>query len=1374
MTDEAEIDAEVRFKKGKAERVESNMCHQCQRNDNGRVVRCQNCKKKRYCIPCLSAWYPRIEEENIAKKCPFCCNICNCIRCLRLNTRLKGINSDIKVSIDEKIQCSKYILRTLLPHVKEINEEQIAEKKIEAKILGLEFEEVDPQRANSLPDERLYCDSCKTLIFDLHRSCSSCDSDICLTCCHEIRNGKLQARQEDVSWNYINPGLGYLHGGVGYFDKKRNDRPNSKDRVKLPSMWKVKEAGSIACHCGGGDLELKHILPNDSVSDLVATEANKLLDLPETVIEPCPCYDSEGHIDMANYKLLKAACRDGSEDNYLYCPSVSDVERDGLEHFQHHWVKGEPVVVRNVLEATSGLSWEPMVIYRACRQIRHNNETLLEANSLDCLDLCEKLVNLRGFFTGYTKGHYDGMGWPLVLKLKDWHPSTSFRENLPRHYEEFLCSLPLKQYTHPVNGPLNLAVKLPENCLKPNMGPKTYIAYGFAQEFGRGDSVTKLHYDMSDVVNVLTHVCEVPISKESQVIIDELKERHAKQDLRELFCSEANNEKKMEIHEKTSGEFDDDAGALWDIFRREDVPKLEQYLEKHHKEFRHIYCCPLSHVVHPIHDQTFYLTRYHIRQLKEEYGIEPWTFAQKLGDAVLVPAGCPHQVRNLKVGQGFVSPENVGECLRLEKEFRLLPPNHDSKEDNLEIKKMIVSAIDNALKDLDPSEKESTEAKESQKAKKAPRVADKKDSLEEANGGVWSDLGIRRGIRETSPMTDEAQVPLTKGNAKKAESNMCHQCQRSDRGRVVRCQNCKRKRYCIPCLQTCDSCKTIIFDLHRSCPSCSYDICLTCCHEIRNGQLLACQEDVSWNYINRGLQYAHGVGGYKETNNKANSKDRVKLSSLWKAKEAGSITCDCGGGDLELKHILSDDWVSDLVKTVEITAEANKLFDLPETVMERCPCYDSEGRIDMANCKLLKAACRDGSEDNYLYSPSVGDVEGDGVEHFQHHWVKGEPVVVRNVLEATSGFSWEPMVMYRACRQIRHTKQTLKEVNTVDCLDLSERLVNLHVFFTGYTKGHYYDLMGWPKVLKLKDLHPSKSFQEISPRHCEEFLCSLPLKQYTHPGNGPLNLAVKLPKNCLKPNMGPKTYIAYGFAQELGRGDSVTKLHCDMSDVVNVLTNVCEVPIREEKRQHLVDRLKESLAKQDLRELFCSEANKGKKMETLEKTSEEFEDDEGALWDIFRREDVPKLEQYLEKHHKEFRHIYCCPVSQVVHPIHDQSFYLTRYHMRNLKEEYGIVPWTFAQKLGDAVLVPAGCPHQVRNLKVGQGFVSPENVGECLRLKREYRLLPPNHDSKEDQLEINKMIVSAIVEALIDLPPYEKEFSEAAEEKGMKKAKRGH
>lgn len=90
--------------------------------------------------------------------------------------------------------------------------------------------------------------------------------------------------------------------------------------------------------------------------------------------------------------------------------------------------------------------------------------------------------------------------WPEMLKLKDWPSGTTFQEEFPAHNAEFTRALPIQDCTNHEFGLFNIAVKMPKECPKPDMGPRLYISYGIPQELGRGDSVTKLFCDSSDVV----------------------------------------------------------------------------------------------------------------------------------------------------------------------------------------------------------------------------------------------------------------------------------------------------------------------------------------------------------------------------------------------------------------------------------------------------------------------------------------------------------------------------------------------------------------------------------------------------------------------------------------------------------------------------------------------------------------------------------------------------------------------------------------------------------------------------------------------------------------------------------------------------------
>ncbi|KMZ58794.1 Lysine-specific demethylase 3B [Zostera marina] len=709
----------------KLDRVtDSDMCHQCQRNDKGRVVRCLQCKTKRYCVPCIK-WYPNLSEDEIAEKCPFCRGNCNCKQCLRVSSVKQIPEKEIdpaKIKIH-----NRYLMHLLHPWLNKLCEQQRMEKEIEANIKGCDVENIEVKHDQCPIEERMYCDNCKTSIFDYYRSCNICKYDLCLDCCHDLREGYRFPCNETVSFGYKFRGKAYMHGFNPKIQdkfirtsKEYVDNDVEKDQPTPTSLiWKINNDGNILCpmvesHIGSDNsiLELKSLLREDSLFELEKKAKENVLtctDSNEDILL-CSCYSSSEKIDYNNPNVRKTGvCEENSRDNYIYCPTASDTEKDnGFSHFQKHWLKGEPVIVREV-DFSSGLSWEPMVLSRALREksTSRTGSSEYAVKVIDCLDICECDLSITQFFRGYTEGRISIHSWPELFKLKDWPPSTDFDKKLARHATDFISALPFHEYTNPKYGPLNLASKLPKKAIRPDLGPKTYIAYGYHEELGRGDSVTKLHCDMSDAVNVLTHIANVTYD-ESKLRIVDLKKSHRAQDLKELF-SEGEEFKLNSISNET--EYTEEkfqskhGGALWDIFRREDIPKLQHYLNKHFKEFRHTYCCPIKKVVHPIHDQSFYLTFEHKKKLKAEFGIEPWTFEQNLGEAIFIPAGCPHQVRNLKsctkVAIDFVSPENISECFRLTQEFRKLPSNHLAKEDKLEVKKMLVHAVIDALNVLD-------------------------------------------------------------------------------------------------------------------------------------------------------------------------------------------------------------------------------------------------------------------------------------------------------------------------------------------------------------------------------------------------------------------------------------------------------------------------------------------------------------------------------------------------------------------------------------------------------------------------------------------------------------------------------------------------
>lgn len=188
-----------------------------------------------------------------------------------------------------------------------------------------------------------------------------------------------------------------------------------------------------------------------------------------------------------------------------------------------------------------------------------------------------------------------------------------------------------------------------------------------------------------------------------------------------------------------------------------------------------------------------------------------------------------------------------------------------------------------------------------------------------------------------------------------------------------------------------------IFDYHRHCTYCFYDLCLTCCRDIRDAS---------------------------KTVNEPKEVHSIHFSELfpsWKASRSGTIPCGphtsggCGRSELTLRRILKINWISKLVKNTEEMVYGCQVLEQMD------PSYGTSELVSSPYCAL-----RD-------------EVKQEGLSRFSKYWERGVPVVVRRSFEIPLASSWDPLTIWKGLKEtIDEEMDDRLIVKAMDCKNQSE------------------------------------------------------------------------------------------------------------------------------------------------------------------------------------------------------------------------------------------------------------------------------------------------------------------------------------------------
>uniref|UniRef100_T1J383 [histone H3]-dimethyl-L-lysine(9) demethylase n=1 Tax=Strigamia maritima TaxID=126957 RepID=T1J383_STRMM len=608
--------------------------------------------------------------------------------------RLLTPNCDEPADLD--LDSSKYILNYVIDQFCGLVEEE--------KRIGERFSQKDVVLKRGIQGVREMCDVCNTTIFNFHFTCAICGFVVCIDCydsdevlwmaCNrssqhlkkrlmltqtlpgDILGNVNRLAHEICKKNEINTNCACVSRKIEFEDESNGICEHLMDQISEIPVHEASESPP-----SNGDIYVKDSLTDFStilycVIDHFYSGGHGTFDCERFLIDNYPLKKRGKEFSSRIFTSLESRSRYPEIphswlcDGHLLCLHEPQNPQN-VRLFQEMWERGQPVLISNVHQHLDENLWSPKSFSRDFGE--------LENDLIDCLSgsvIHERMKNFWDGFEDPKKRLQDENGRYRLLKLKDWPPGDDFSEVMPSRFDDLMKALPLPDYTCR-DGKLNLTARLPNFLVPPDLGPKMYIAYGSTQYPSQG--TTNLHLDMSDAVNVMVYagiLKDEDVEEAFQVICD-------------AGCDVLTRKRVKEESVKL--------GALWHIFKSNDAPKIREFLNELAIENGE----KAQAKSDPIHDQRWYLDSDMRNRLYTMYGVEGYAIAQCVGDAVFIPAGAPHQVRNLhsciKVAEDFVTPENVGHCLKLTQEFRHLSNSHTNHEDKLQVKNIVYHSVKDSL-----------------------------------------------------------------------------------------------------------------------------------------------------------------------------------------------------------------------------------------------------------------------------------------------------------------------------------------------------------------------------------------------------------------------------------------------------------------------------------------------------------------------------------------------------------------------------------------------------------------------------------------------------------------------------------------------------